>query len=170
MADVKTVMFESDGTIPNNPVLPVLVYQGAFEEHPQEIEDAFNRNGWTGSWTGDVFDYHHYHTNTHEAVGVVSGSADLQLGGKQGETYRVKAGDVVVLPAGTGHKKLQNSDDFQVCGAYPEGRSPNLKTGNPAEHNEDLQEIRSAKQPAPSSDPVFGEDGLTVLLYFFINL
>ncbi|MFC3039831.1 cupin domain-containing protein [Virgibacillus xinjiangensis] len=159
MAEVKTVQFESDGRIPNNPVLPVLICPNAFKDHPDQLEDAFHRHGWTGSWIGDVFDYHHYHTNTHEVVGVVSGHADIQLGGEQGETYRVKEGDVVVLPAGTGHKKLGGSGDFQVCGAYPEGRSPNLKTGDPAEHDKDLEEIRSIKQPVPLRDPVYGNTG-----------
>ncbi|WP_100013331.1 cupin domain-containing protein [Lentibacillus sediminis] len=156
MANVKKVWFESDGSIPNHPTFPVLIYPEAFTEL-NEIEDAFNRHGWTGSWIGGVFDFHHYHSNSHEVLGVVSGEARVMLGGEQGQTFQVKAGDVVLLPAGTGHKKLEASNDFQVCGAYPEGQSPNLKKGDPAEHDASLLEIRSLKRP--ESDPVYGENG-----------
>lgn len=126
MANVKKFWFESDGSIPNHPAFPVLIYPEAYT-NLNEIEDAFNRHGWTGSWIGGVFNFHHYHSNIHEVLGVVSGEADVMLGGEQGQTFQVKAGDVVLLPAGTGHKKLKASNDFQVCGAYPEGQSPNFK-------------------------------------------
>lgn len=149
--------FEDDGVIPNNPSLEVIVYPAAFKENPQEIEEVFNRHEWTNSWTGGVFEYHHYHSNTHEVLGVRSGTATLQIGGEQGGTLEVAAGDVVLLPAGTGHKKLEASSDFEIVGAYPGGVSYNLKTGEPGERPYVLEDIQNT--PLPKMDPVFGDSG-----------
>lgn len=149
--------FEDDGAIPNNPMLEVILYPGAFKEDPHEIRAVFNRHGWTNSWTGGVFEYHHYHSNTHEVLGVQSGSATLQIGGEQGEALMVAAGDVVLLPAGTGHKKLEASSDFEIVGAYPGGVAYNLKTGEPGERPYVLEDIQNT--PLPKMDPVFGNSG-----------
>ncbi|PSL31651.1 uncharacterized protein YjlB [Planomicrobium soli] len=149
--------FEDDGRIPNNPTLPVIIYTGAFNKNPGEIESIFNRNNWTNSWTDGVFDYHHYHSVTHEVLGVKSGSAKIQLGGEAGQTFDVEIGDVLVLPAGTGHKRLSASNDFQVVGAYPNGAEPDLKTGEQEERPGVLEAILDA--PLPEKDPVFGEEG-----------
>ena len=150
--------FEDDGSIPNNPRLPLIVYTRAFKENPETIEAAFNKNGWTNSWTGGVFDYHHYHSNTHEVLGVRSGSATIQFGGEQGEALQVSTGDVAVLPTGTGHKLLDSTDDFEVVGAYPFGAEPDKKLGKPDERPYVLEAILNA--PLPEKDPVFGDDGL----------
>ncbi|RNF38393.1 cupin domain-containing protein [Planococcus salinus] len=157
MSDVKLLYFEDDGTIPNNPSLPVVFYPRAFQEAPEKIETIFNRNDWTNSWTGDVFDYHHYHSNTHEVLGVRSGRATLQIGGEQGTELTVEVGDVAVLPAGTGHKKLDSSADFKVVGAYPGGVQPNKKTGEPEERPYVLEDIQNT--PLPHNDPVRGKEG-----------
>ncbi|MDN7241549.1 cupin domain-containing protein [Planococcus sp. N028] len=157
MEDASYHHFEDDGAIPNNPTLPVIIYPGAFKENPEDIESVFNQNKWTNSWTNGVFDYHHYHNNTHEVLGVKSGSATLQLGGESGQAFEFTVGDVVILPAGTGHKRLSASEDFQVVGAYPHGAEPEIKTGKLDERPEALEDILDA--PLPESDPVFGEDG-----------
>ena len=149
--------FEDDGVIPNNPSLEVIVYPAAFKENTQEIEEVFNRHDWTNSWTGGVFEYHHYHSNTHEVLGVLSGTATLQIGGEQGKALDVAAGDVILLPAGTGHKKLDASSDFEIVGAYPGGVSYNLKTGEPGERPYVLEDIQNT--PLPKMDPVFGDSG-----------
>ncbi|HSP22140.1 MAG TPA: cupin domain-containing protein [Planococcus sp. (in: firmicutes)] len=157
MANEQFFHFEDDGEIPNNPSLNVLFYPAAFKGNPQKIEEVFNRHNWLNSWRGGIFDYHHYHSNTHEALGVSAGTATLQLGGKQGEHVKVKAGDVIVLPAGTGHKKIEASADFEVVGAYPNGVSYNLKTGNPEERPYVLEDIQNT--PLPKTDPVYGKNG-----------
>lgn len=155
--DVRTLFFKDDGTIPNNPKLPVLLYSAALSDRAQEIEDIFNRNGWLNSWKNGVFSYHHYHSNSHEVLGVISGSAVIQLGGEQGTEIKLHAGDVVVLPAGTGHKKTSSSDDFLIAGAYPGGMEYNTRRGDERDRPQALEEINNV--PLPTSDPVFGTDG-----------
>lgn len=157
MANEQFFHFEDDGTIPNNPQLNVIFYPEAFKDDLERMEAVFNRNNWQNSWMGGVFDYHHYHSNTHEVIGVRSGSAILQLGGEDGEQIKVKAGDVAVLPAGTGHKKIEATADFQVIGAYPNGVSYNLKTGEPGERPFVLEDIQNT--PLPQTDPVYGKTG-----------
>lgn len=154
---VHTYLFTDDGTIPNHPTLPVIIYTGAFAESPEQTESVFNRHGWLNSWTNGVFDYHHYHSNSHEVLGVIRGEATLRLGGEHGQTFTLQAGDVVVLPAGTGHRKLSASSDFRIVGAYPQGMSYNTRTGKPEEREPSLKEI--AHVPVPDTDPVYGEDG-----------
>lgn len=153
----KLFTFEDDGIIPNNPDLPVILYFGAFKNHPQEIEPTFNLNNWRNSWANGVYDYHHYHSNAHEVLGVRSGSANLMIGGSLGELIEVKTGDVLVLPAGTGHKKISSSPDFEIIGAYPDGMDYNVRTGETGERPQVLQEIQRVKKP--TTDPVYGNLG-----------
>jgi uncharacterized protein YjlB len=161
--DVKTFKFEDDGMIPNNPVLPVLLYVGALRGKTGQTEKIFNSHNWLGSWTNGVFDYHHYHSNTHEVLGVISGSAVLQLGGGDGKQVSVQKGDVIVLPAGTGHKRLSSSDDFQVVGAYPAGMDYNMHKGEAGERPRVLEEIK--RVPIPETDPVYGKEGPLIQLW-----
>ncbi|MFC7370291.1 cupin domain-containing protein [Fictibacillus iocasae] len=149
--------FEDDGSIPNSPFFQTLIYEGALNGNEQETEKVFNENGWLNSWQNGVFDYHHYHSNTHEVLGVISGSAQLQLGGEEGKVFLVKTGDVIILPAGTGHKKIASSSDFKVVGAYPGGSDYDTRTGEIGERPEVMENIKQTKIPA--SDPVFGISG-----------
>jgi uncharacterized protein YjlB len=154
---IRAFNFNDDGKIPNNPELPVILYEGVFKDAISQVEKTFNKHKWLNSWTNGIFDYHHYHNNTHEVLGVISGMAVVQLGGEQGETLDLHAGDVVVLPAGTGHKKLTASSDFKVVGAYPDGTDFHTLTGEPGERPQVLKDIE--KVPLPMCDPVFGETG-----------
>ncbi|MCQ6561468.1 cupin domain-containing protein [Paenibacillus mendelii] len=155
--EIATYFFEDDGVMPNNRLLPVLVYLGVMQDDTGRIEQLFNQNNWRNSWTNGVFDYHHYHSNTHEVLGVTKGSATLQLGGEQGAAVHVQAGDIVVLPAGTVHKRLTSSADFQVVGAYPDGMHYNLRKGKPDDRLAALDEIPLV--PLPGTDPVHGHNG-----------
>ncbi|MGM0843927.1 MAG: cupin domain-containing protein [Bacillota bacterium] len=161
--NIDTLYFEESGSIPNNPDLPVLFYRGVLKDKPNDIERIFNEHNWRNSWQGGVFDYHHFHSNTHEVLGVVSGSAELIIGGESGETMEVKPGDVLVLPAGTGHKRLNSTEDFQVAGAYPNGKDHNLKTDENNERTQLLIEIKEVD--LPSQDPVHGESGPLLSLW-----
>ncbi|WP_051318103.1 cupin domain-containing protein [Cohnella thermotolerans] len=128
-----------------------------FRDDAERIESAFHRHNWRNSWTGGVYDYHHYHTNTHEALGVVRGSATLRLGGESGQDVEIRAGDVLVLPAGTGHRRLRASGDFLAVGAYPDGMNWNLKTAEDGGRDQALSDIQ--RVPLPETDPVYGNRG-----------
>ena len=158
-----TYQFEDDGSIPNSKY-PLLVYHGAFTGSGREgaawLEKCFAENNWTNSWRNGVFPYHHYHSITHEVLGVYAGSALLHMGGERGDKLHVTAGDVLVIPAGVGHKKLEASADFAVVGAYPDGRDYDILRGEPGDRPRALENIR--KVPIPLFDPIWGvEKGLS---------
>ncbi|MGG3623527.1 cupin domain-containing protein [Bacillus gobiensis] len=153
---IDTLLFEDDGKIPNNPTLPLLIYTQVLDGRTGEAKSIFDQNDWKNSWVGGVFGYHHYHSNTHEVLGVISGEALLQFGGEAGKQVKVTAGDTVVIPAGVGHKKIQSSNDFKVIGAYPGGSGFDLKTGKAEEREEAIQNIKEV--PLPKADPLFGDD------------
>jgi len=149
--------FSDDGTFPNSPY-PVLLYRRLVGTQGDEaaawLEQRFAGNRWTNSWRNGIYSYHHYHSNTHEVLGIYQGSALLQLGGPSGLPAEVHAGDVLILPAGTGHKCLRHSDDFAVAGAYPDGIEPDINKGRPGERP--AADERIAALPMPPADPVWG--------------
>lgn len=155
--EIQIIDLRDDGVIPNHPKWPVILYIGALRENPDNAEEIFNEHDWGNSWTNGVFNYHHYHSDTHEVLGVICGSVTLQLGGEQGEIVNLEAGDVVVLPAGTGHKRVSSSADFQIVGAYPKEMDYNTHTSDSTDRPLVLEEIQSV--PLPETDPLFGEKG-----------
>jgi uncharacterized protein YjlB len=153
--------FADDGAIPNNPTLPFLVYAGALElprdDPAAACEAVFARNRWGGSWRDGIYSFAHYHSTAHEVLGICRGEAKVRFGGETGVVLRVRAGDVVVIPAGVGHQNLGASADLLVVGAYPRGQSWDLCGGSAAERPEALANI--ARVPLPTADPVYGADG-----------
>jgi uncharacterized protein YjlB len=79
------------------------------------------------------------------------------LGGPDGRSFEIGEGDVLVLPAGTGHCNQGSSGDLLVIGAYPNGMPWDLRRGDPAEHDEAVANIRAV--PLPDADPVGGSEG-----------
>jgi uncharacterized protein YjlB len=162
-----THTFADDGRIPNN-VLPLVLYRGAIDlagsPDPEDlIEKAFIDNGWSGLWRNGIYPYVHYHSMIHEAMGIARGRARVRFGGEHGRTIDVVAGDVVVLPAGTGHQRLTQSPDLLVIGAYPPNGKFNLCRGTKAEHAKALASIPDV--PHPLTDPVFGPKGPLITLW-----
>jgi len=141
-------------TIPNHPRFAVLIYRGALTGGgTHDARAVFAEHGWGGSWVNGIFDFHHFHSTSHEALAIVSGSATVELGGPQGEAFGVQAGDVLVLPAGTGHRRATARNGFTVVGAYPKGQEDYDLLGEA----DDAARERIAKLAAPPNDPVGGE-------------
>ncbi|WP_252313906.1 cupin domain-containing protein [Sinobaca sp. H24] len=153
---VERLFFDDNGKIPNNPSLSVLLYS-VNEHYLPELEKIFRSNGWAGFWYGSVFSYHHFHSNSHEVLAVTRGSASLHLGGPQGKVVHVTSGDIMLIPAGVGHKLLDSDDIFQVMGAYPDSRKIDLYTGDENNHEVIYRNIHHAE--LPSLDPFYGENG-----------
>lgn len=157
MIEPQTLFLEEDAEMPNHPGFPVLIYRQVLSRDEtslaQIFEQRFEGNGWRGTWRNGIFDYHHFHPDAHEVLGVAQGSAEVQLGGETGERLRLEAGDLVILPAGTGHKKLSGSGDFLVVGAYPAGQEDYTicRTKIPREKMADV--------PPPVADPFYGAAG-----------
>jgi uncharacterized protein YjlB len=162
-----TYVFQDDGIVPNNR-LPLIVRQGAVTPDASDPASAFERtfakNGWTNSWRNGIYDYQHYHSTAHEALGVAIGSATVQFGGENGETIGLTAGDVVVIPAGVAHARISQSADLLVVGAYADGRDWDLL------RDTDSGAIAAARQriaqvPLPEADQVDGGDGPLMKLW-----
>jgi uncharacterized protein YjlB len=155
-----TYVFEDDGIVPNNP-MPFLVYKQAVSvanAHPEKtIEGLFGANGWGDMWRNGVYDYLHYHATVHEALGVARGHARVKFGGDHGKEIEIAAGDVAILPAGTGHQCLSASRDFSVVGAYPPGAKMHVTLPTPENYRKALKTIPAVK--LPKTDPVRGAKG-----------
>jgi len=162
----ETYVFQDDGLIPNN-TLPLIVRRGAVppsaSDPAKAFEATFRKNGWTNSWRNGIFDYHHYHPDSHEVLGIAAGSATVRFGGENGETVAVTAGDVVVIPAGVGHALIGSGDTLLVVGAYPEGRDHGILRDDP--HAIAGARKRIALVPLPDADPVDGADGPLMKLW-----
>jgi len=158
--------FIDDGVIPNSRY-PVLIYKNAFAERgstgAEWLEKRFEGNNWKNTWRNGIFPYHHYHSNTHEVLGIYNGAARLHLGGEQGEKIQVDAGDVIIIPAGVGHKNLESTEDFSVVGAYPDGMEYDILTGQPGDRR--TADVNIPRVPFPSEDPILGNDKGLMLIW-----
>jgi uncharacterized protein YjlB len=156
-----TVRFKDDGLVPNHPRWPLIIYRAAIdfgENHNPAavIEHLFEANGWGKTWRDSIYDYVHYHSRIHEVLGVASGKGRVRFGGAKGRIFTLKAGDVVILPAGTGHQCLSADDDFLVVGAYPPtGTYDECRTVE--DRPRALKTI--PKVPVPRKDPIYGTGG-----------
>jgi uncharacterized protein YjlB len=153
--------FADDGTIPNNPTLPLLVYKQALAlngDLAAAFERLFAANGWGDGWRNGIYAHAHFHPGGHEALGIARGHARVRFGGTMGTELEVAAGDVAVLPAGTGHQRIAASADLLVVGAYPPtSDAAVMRAAAGTAHSRAVAAI--AKVPLPEQDPVYGRDG-----------
>ena len=153
---IETISCDSDDSIPNNPKYAVLLYKNVIKQEESPL-DILNKNNWSNAWRSGIFPVHHYHSNTHEVLIVVSGNAIVQLGGEFGPHVDIQQGDVIIIPAGYGHKRVHSYHNFAVIGAYPNGQDYDFCTGNPDEWPQNIENIKNAS--LPDTDPIYGKDG-----------
>jgi uncharacterized protein YjlB len=153
----QAIQFEQSGWVPNNRRFPVIVYRQVLDgpDRARAFERLFRTNGWGGLWRNGVYSFHHFHSTAHEILGIAAGQARLMIGGPAGKEIAVQAGDALLLPAGTGHCRLEASNDLLVIGGYPPGQEADL-----------CREMPTAEQQAmidelgiPAKDPLKGEAG-----------
>ena len=151
----------ASGAIPNHPRWPLLVYPGvvaiATADPAAVFEDLFYHNGWPAAWRNGIYPFHHFHCDAHEALGVYSGEVTAQFGGDDGIVITARPGDVIVLPAGIGHKKLSSRGELGIVGAYPAGQHPDMCTSQLS--NLERSAAAVARVALPPRDPVYGEGG-----------
>ena len=159
---IESIKLKRKKYFPNNS-LPVLIFREAVLLPSQKnkaaliVEKILARNGWSNSWKNGIYDFHHYHSNTHECMVACSGKATVMLGGPGGIKTDLKPGDVIILPAGTGHKCIRFSEDFLCVGSYPQGKNYDLLIGRAKELKSAVKRI--AQVSAPAKDPIFGKTG-----------
>jgi uncharacterized protein YjlB len=156
--DPEIIYFKDDGTIPNSRY-PLLLYRNAFSERNTQgaewLEQHFLSNNWSNPWRNGIFTFQHYHSITHEALGIYSGEAEVLLGGDKGSTVKVKAGDIIIIPAGVGHKNMGDKN-LGVVGAYPNGMPVDIMRGEQGERPGVDNNILAV--PFPGTDPLHGKD------------
>jgi uncharacterized protein YjlB len=154
-------LLAADGEIPNNGRLPLLFYPGAVRLGRRDPAAVFERlfaaNDWVGCWRNGIFPFHHYHSTAHEVLGIYSGSVVARLGGEAGVTLTLNPGDVVIVPAGVGHKKVSSSGTLGVVGAYPSGQQPDVCRPGGGSCQRRSEQV--ARVFVPPGDPVHGPGG-----------
>jgi len=154
--------FENNNLIPNNTALPLIHYRKVasltgLPDPAALFEHLFKTNGWIDAWRNGIYDYVHYHPRTHEVLGIARGRARVRFGGKKGTSLLLGPGDVVILPAVTGHEALRATKDLLVVGAYPRSGKYDEYRDKRAEYEKALRMIPKVR--LPSKDPVFGKKG-----------
>lgn len=146
---------------PGNAELPLLIYKHSISQisgSAQNIQTLLQNNHWGSSWIDCIYDFHHYHSNTHETLVILSGTCMVQFGGDKGITYIVEPGDVVIIPAGVAHKSIEMRDEFQCIGAYPYDIGYDMNYGTAKEYEKAVTSVPLVA--LPQKDPMFGEQGL----------
>lgn len=157
---VEIMKISENKPYPNNS-LPVLYYENALNDvlgddySSKDVVEFFENNGYEKGWIGVVKDKHHFHSNAHETLAVTKGEVTLQLGGPHADMKTFRRGDVILLPAGTAHKRLGGSENFEVVGAYPEnGENLDMQYGDASNYEAIKENIGQVELPL--TDPVTG--------------
>ena len=100
----------------------------------------------------------HYHSTTHEVIGIKSGEVTLILGDSVGKSIAMKAGDLIIIPASVGHYSSINQLAYEAVGGYPNGTEWDMIFNEKDKHEFAMETIR--KIPIPQTDPLLGSIGL----------
>ncbi|RYP42668.1 hypothetical protein DL767_000037 [Monosporascus sp. MG133] len=156
--------------IPNTSIQnkPVLHYHAAFPPAaltPSLIEAHLASVGVVEpQWRFSMYTTTHFHSTTHEVLCVSRGRASLCFGGEDNPgrvEKEVEKGDVLVLPAGVGHRLLEDlttegEGGFEMVGSYPRGCNWDMCYGKKGEEPK-VQSI--AGLPWFQKDPIYGDQG-----------
>ncbi|WP_442864838.1 hypothetical protein [Bosea sp. NBC_00550] len=169
-ATVTALHLEERDGVPNNPRLPVLVYEAAFSPETPDLaaamEKRFAENGWPPQWRNGIYDFHHYHSQGHEVLGIAAGSADITLGGPCGRDLTIRAGDVLLLSRR--HRSLSRRSIGRFprdrgLSARPERRHPArcADCGDPGcDRTSLVPSDRSGSRRRRPTQPVMGRNAL----------
>jgi uncharacterized protein YjlB len=153
---IKIYCFDN-GVFPNSR-LPVLLYKKVIVVPHlfagKKIKSLFSKNDWGNFWDSGIFTYSHYHSITHEVLGIYRGHTVLLLGGENGQQVKIEKGDVLIIPAGVAHKNLGHEHDVGCIGAYPGGRDYDINEGKSGERPG--TDINISGVPIPEKDPLLG--------------
>jgi uncharacterized protein YjlB len=112
-----------------------------------------------------MFSTTHFHSNTHEVLCISCGSAKVLFGGEGNEgkvECEVAKGDVLVVPAGVGHRLLEGRDDFEMVGSYPTGAEGwDMCYGKKSE-GEKVESIKGLGWF--ERDPIYGDEGPVLIV------
>ncbi|KAK6352643.1 hypothetical protein TWF730_009461 [Orbilia blumenaviensis] len=122
--------------IPNTSLhgIPFMHYKSAFPKDTDAglVEETLRTNSWNPSWRYTMYTKSHFHSTTHEALVVISGSAEILLGGDDNPDnikIVVDTGDAMFIPVGVAHRLVKDiggrgwgaGEGFTMVGAYPVG-------------------------------------------------
>ena len=164
-----TFLFDDDGYVPNNPKLPFVVYRGAVDlagtPDPEElVEKVISGNGWGEIWRNGIYEYVHYHSMIHEALGIARGRAKVRFGGKQGRgagnrrrrrrhpARRHRTSMPVGVARSDGDRRLSRRAGNSTSAAAARPSTPKRSSAIP-------------KVPMPDTDPVYGKHGPLLTLW-----
>lgn len=157
---VEVIHIKENQPYPNN-TLPVLYYENVLSNVLEETYTAddvlsfFEHNGYVDGWVAGIMDKHHFHSTAHEVLACTQGEVTVQLGGPNGEMHIFRKGDVVLLPAGVSHKKLDATEVFEIVGAYPQNDAEyDFQYGDARDYEAIKANINSVNKPL--TDPITG--------------
>lgn len=156
--EIERYWSKPNGMLPNSR-FPLLVHRNGVDGGGEAaVLERFRSNGWLNNWSWPgIYIYPHFHSTTHECLGVAAGWMEVALFGKGGIRLRITAGDVVVLPAGVSHSMVGQSDDITMVGGYPDGRDwDNMQEDHLSEADRRAAAKRIMMLPIPARDPVIG--------------
>jgi len=162
------VIFTSgiNGGIPNSK-FPLLFYSSVIPKDVKDradyLENLFTQNSWQCAWRYQIFSFHHFHSKAHECVACFAGNAQLQIGGEGGKIIDVGIGDVLIIPAGVGHKQVKASSDFCMVGAYPINQRADVCRDDIAYLA--TAQANIAKVAMPNTDPLNAKTGGLINLW-----
>ncbi|QKX62314.1 uncharacterized protein TRUGW13939_09473 [Talaromyces rugulosus] len=153
------------GRTPNTSIQnkPLLIYHSAFTASPSQLSTHLKEiNVVVPHWQYTMYSQSHFHSTSHEVLGIVSGRARLCFGGEANPARVepvVQSGDLIVVPAGVSHRLLEDLDGhFGLLGSYPAGKDWDMCYG--VESEDDDQITKDISQQAWfDRDPLYGDDG-----------